>query len=78
MGTWCRAIWESDLLHGGPGLSEWSGETVGERPPLSADIRLYLHPHRVAKAQRVGGLEWEIPGDGIEQWTAEFRWGRLY
>lgn len=64
------AIRESDLLHGCPGLSEWSGETVGERASLSADIRLYLHPHRVAKAQRVGGLEWEIPGMETEQWTS--------
>lgn len=57
------AVWDSDLLHGRPGLSERSGETVGERPALSADIRLDLHPHGVAKAQRVGGLEWEIPGE---------------
>lgn len=40
----------ADLLHGCPCLSEWSGETVWEWPSLSADIRLYLHPHRVAEA----------------------------
>lgn len=64
------AIGESDLLHGCPGLSEWSGETVGERASLSADIRLYLHPNRVAKAQRVGGLEWEIPGKEEKKWMS--------
>lgn len=60
---------ESDLLHGCPGLSKWSGETVGERPSLSADIRLYLHPYGVAKAQRVRSLEWEIPREEIQQET---------
>lgn len=33
-----KSLWHADLLHGGPGLSERSGETVGERPPLSADV----------------------------------------
>ena len=47
----------SDRLHGGPGLSEWSGEAVGEGPSLPADVGLYLHAHRVPEAQRVGGLE---------------------
>lgn len=69
--SYCVATWEADLLHGCPGLSEWSGETVGEWPSLSADIRLNLHPHRVAETQRVGSLEWEIPGDEIEQWANE-------
>lgn len=72
-----KSFQHSDLLHGGPGLSEWSGETIGERPPLSADIWLYLHPHGVAEAQGVGGLEREIPGwkhkaNSADEWS--FSW----
>lgn len=53
----------SYLLHGGPSLSEWSGETVRERATLSTDVGLNLHSYRVAKPQGVGGLKRKIPAD---------------
>lgn len=63
----------SYLLHGGPSLSERSGETVRERAALPTDVGLNLHSYRVAKPQGVGGLKRKIPADKTSGGRARVR-----